>query len=185
MAKSEQTNKIVLIAARVFFTVLTAAYLCWIFSNSLETGAQSIVSSDKVQQTMQGAADKVFGEGNVTVTRRFVRKGAHFSEFALLGFLSFFTFYLYFLAKKNSCFLCFCAASAIALAGGAADETIQIFIDGRAASVLDAFLDFGGGECGIFVAWSVFAIGFAVIKKSKRKCMNAGMGQNAERSEEE
>lgn len=185
MAKSEQTNKIVLIAARVFFTVLTAAYLCWIFSNSLETGAQSTVSSDKVQQTMQGAADKVFGEGNVTVTRRFVRKGAHFSEFALLGFLSFFTFYLYFLAKKNSCFLCFCAASAIALAGGAADETIQIFIDGRAASVLDAFLDFGGGECGIFVAWGVSAIVAAVIKKSKRKRINAGMGQNAERSEEE
>lgn len=185
MAKSEQTNKIVLIAARVFFTVLTAAYLCWIFSNSLETGAQSTVSSDKVQQTMQGAADKVFGEGNVTVTRRFVRKGAHFSEFALLGFLSFFTFYLYFFAKKNSCFLCFCAASALALAGGAADETIQIFIDGRAASVLDAFLDFGGGECGIFVAWSVSAIVAAVIKKSKRKRMNAGMGQNAERSEEE
>ena len=52
MAKSEQTNKIVLIAARVFFTVLTAAYLCWIFSNSLETGAQSTVSVSYTHLTL-------------------------------------------------------------------------------------------------------------------------------------
>lgn len=168
MEDSQKSRKIIVIL-RVVFTMLTSACLLWIYSNSLENGIQSSAASDKVRETIQNVADNVFGEEKVVVNQHFVRKAAHFSEFALLGFLSFFMFHFYFCSKENCATLRFNCSSLLALFGGLSDEFIQIFVEDRGPSIFDSLLDFGGGECGIFFAWLILWIVSAIIKKAQTK----------------
>ena len=140
---------------RVFTTLFTLLYLGWIFSNSLATAQQSGAASGKVR--------------DACVSHRFIRKAAHFSEFALLGFLAFFMYDTYFSARKKATAICAFLAAGTTLAGGAADECIQIFADGRGPSVFDAMIDFAGGICGVFVALAVFFIAKKVKNTYRRR----------------
>jgi len=85
-----------------------------------------------------------------------LRKLAHFCEFALLGAeLSALS-----ILKGKIKLRDFSRGSMYCLAAAAADETIQYF-SGRYSHVLDVLLDFSGSICGIVVICTVFA---AVIK---------------------
>lgn len=164
--KSENRKKIILRAAT---TVVTLAYLMWIFSNSLATATASGAASGRVRAAVQKCVDFFAGEGKIFVTHHFIRKAAHFSEFALLGFLAYFTYFSYFFAKNKAVPICAFSAAASTLVCGAADECIQIFVDGRGPSVFDAMIDFSGGICGVFVALAVFFI----VKKAKKRAKKA------------
>ncbi|MGN1052216.1 MAG: VanZ family protein [Candidatus Scatosoma sp.] len=91
----QRKKRITLAVIRALLTAVTAAYLCWIFSNSLKNAQQSSEASGKVQAVLQAVADKLAGEGKIVISARFIRKAAHFSEFALFSFLVFFTCYSY------------------------------------------------------------------------------------------
>ena len=75
----------------------------------------------------------------------------------------------YFSARKKATAICAFLAAGTTLAGGAADECIQIFADGRGPSVFDAMIDFAGGICGVFVALAVFFIA-KKVKNTYRRC---------------
>lgn len=163
--RQKRTCSVVL--SRIFLSVFTAAYVCWIFSNSLQNATQSSAASGRVLFALQSCVDFLFGEGNVVLSSRFVRKSAHFCEFALLGFLCFYTLISYFLSSKRQKRICFFAASFCTLLVAAADETIQLFVEGRYASVLDALLDFSGGVCGSAFALLTFWLFLAFKRKRK------------------
>ncbi len=167
MAEKSEKRKIIILRAAA--TIVTLAYLMWIFSNSLATAAISSAASGKVREAVQKCVDSIAGEGKITVSGHFIRKAAHFSEFALLGFLSYFTYFTYFFPKNKAVPICAVSAAATTLVCGAADECIQIFVDGRGPSVLDAMIDFSGGICGVFVALAVFFL----IKKAKNHSKKA------------
>lgn len=158
-----------MVLPRVFTTLFTLLYLGWIFSNSLATAQQSGAASGKVRDAVQKIVDFFFGKGQICVSHRFIRKAAHFSEFALLGFLAFFMYDTYFSARKKATAICAFLAAGTTLAGGAADECIQIFADGRGPSVFDAMIDFAGGICGVFVALAVFFIAKKVKNTYRRR----------------
>ena len=74
----------------------------------------------------------------------------------------------YFSAREKTAICAFLAAGTT-LAGGAVDECIQIFADGRGPSVFDAMIDFAGGICGVFVALAVFFIAKKVKNTYRRR----------------
>ena len=146
--------------------------MCWIFSNSLKTAPESSAASEKVLVAVQSVIDNVIGEGKVHVSMHFIRKAAHFSEFALFSFLVYFTCCSYLCFKPHAAAVSMACAASLSLLCGCADELLQNFSAGRAPSVFDAMIDFSGGVAGAFCALSVFIIVKSIVKK-KRKSKTA------------
>ncbi|HCJ41895.1 VanZ family protein [uncultured Ruminococcus sp.] len=76
-----------------------------------------------------------------------VRKGAHFTEYAVLSALAFCAF-----VKIRKRFLRWLAAFAFAAVYSCSDEFHQLFVPGRAGMVRDVILDSCGSAFGAFVA---------------------------------
>ena len=98
---------------------------------------------------------------------RFVRKAAHFCEFALLGFLSAGLF-LWLSARTSAVkgWMTLSIPAVFTLLYAASDEIHQMFTN-RGPRVTDVLIDFGGALCGICVAHLLFGLIFR--KKDKRK----------------
>lgn len=84
---------------RIVLTLSTAAFVCWIFSNSLKTAAESTVQSSFVKELVENFLSALVPGQGVEISEHVIRKLAHFCEYALLGFLLFFT-YLSYTRKK-------------------------------------------------------------------------------------
>ena len=139
---------------------LAGVWAIFIWSNSLQPGNASGEMSGSVTETI----NKVLGffVPSLEVSHRFVRKMAHFSEFAILGGL----FCLAFrktLPKKS--YLVFLSAPCAFLVA-AVDETIQLFVEGRAGAFTDVMIDTAGALTAILLAFLVIVIK-EKIKKSK------------------
>jgi VanZ family protein len=84
-----------------------------------------------------------------------IRKCAHFTEYAILGFLAWRIVYLdSAFSGVNQCrqyllIILFCALYA------STDEFHQKFVPGRQPAVLDVMLDTFGAACGLLAIWSV------------------------------
>ena len=167
--KNRRKEAIALIVLRALLTAITAAYLCWIFSNSVKTAPESSAASEKVLEAVQTVADKVLGEGKLNVSMYFIRKAAHFCEFALFAFLAFFTSYSYVFKKPHAAAVSMACAAALALLCGGADEIIQIFSEGRGPAAFDVMIDFSGGVAGAFCALLILLIAKSVAKKRRKK----------------
>ena len=131
---------------------LIAANLAFIWGNSLMPGSVSGAFSDWVKELL--AALLPFMESGGAGTG-LLRKLAHFSEFALLGFL---LSWLAGMLEKNK-FLpliwgCLAACT---------DETIQRFVPDRGPSVRDVGIDTCGVAAGMMLLW----LGYTVCKKRK------------------
>lgn len=81
-----------------------------------------------------------------------VRKAAHFSEYALLGF------FVELLAASLSGRLRFLVPEGLCLAVALIDECIQFFSDGRSAQLKDVFIDLSGATIGVLLALLLIAI---------------------------
>lgn len=93
----------------------------------------------------------------------YIRKAAHFSEYALLGMLTFLNACQYF-SKTETRFLItlpFCLLYA------SADEFHQLFTDGRCGSPVDVTIDFSGAVTGTLFIFVVLMI-INRIKKSQK-----------------
>ncbi len=110
----------------------------------------------------------LFGAGQA-LTEQLIRKLAHFSEFAAIGVL------------LLSCAYCFDRQHPIryapqallaALSAALVDETIQLFVEGRAGMIADVWIDLGGAVTGILVMWGIFTL--FTRRKWKRKEENDG-----------
>ena len=74
----------------------------------------------------------------------FVRKTAHFSIYAVMGFFSFIAFRQYDKVPKKQLF-----AAILCLVYSISDEIHQSFIPGRSCELRDVFIDFSGAVTGI------------------------------------
>lgn len=80
-----------------------------------------------------------------------VRKAAHFSEYALLGFLM---GLLWVRQDGRSRFL---LPEGLCLAAASIDECIQLFVDGRAGQLRDVCIDLSGATMGLLIALTLLA----------------------------
>ncbi len=81
----------------------------------------------------------------------YIRKGAHFSEFALLGFLLSLLF-----GRNRKAWYTLLFSSLLSFLCGCADEFHQHYVSGRGPAFTDVLIDFSGSIIGI-------AIGFLIL----------------------
>ena len=159
----------------IFFLSSLAATLGWlgfIYSNSLKSAPESGEQSSRVLALIRSLARFVGYEGEVT--EHFVRKLAHFTEFAILSLLvclSVFTLWRV-LHKETasrdvrpllwvSMPLCMLLASV--------DEWLQTFSDGRAAELADVLLDTCGAALATLCLQGLITFCLFVRKNTKNR----------------
>lgn len=155
-----------LIAFRVIFTVALIACIMFIFHNSLENGAESSARSQAVMVMVNNALAKLhLGP----LSEHFVRKAAHFSEFALEGFLLMLCIRVY---TRH-----FVRHMSWPLLGGMStalmDETIQLHSANRTSSVVDVWIDMSGVVAGLVLALIILLVirgltAFARVEQENR-----------------
>ncbi len=139
---ASKTRKITLLLS--FFAVLI-----FIYGNSMLIGDKSANESIHFfKYLMEWLSFLPF------FTHNFVRKLAHFIEYALLGFhLALFP-YCFLRAQKREYLLCLSIGAFVALT----DEGLQALVPGRNASFIDVLLDFLGVIFGFLLVFVVFWI---------------------------
>lgn len=148
-------------------TAITVLFISFIFFHSTMTGEKSGNESSGVVELLQGFFDALCI--SVTVSEHFIRKLAHFSEFAVLGVLTSVTFYVYdknfkkYIKRLLQMFF-------ICLATAVTDETIQLFVPDRAGQVFDVLIDFSGAFTGIIIVSIICMLIY--LKKSKHNKLN-------------
>ena len=153
MTKNERTRK-----QHYWIWILVAAYILFIFHNSAMIASASGALSYKVAVFITRHLER-FGIGaiNFPLFHHYVRKLAHFTEFAGLGILvyiachmaplfhnRFLTFFLFLLAVPFT------------------DETIQRFYAGRSSQLSDMLIDGSGFLAGGFFALLLILIIYGI-----------------------
>ena len=137
---------------------LAGMWVVFIWWNSTRTGEVSGDMSGGVTATLNSILQKIFPQ--VEISHRFVRKAAHFCEFGMLAWIFCFAFYITFdlklLLMKTTKLCRVLLALPCAMLVAATDETIQLFVEGRGASVVDVMIDSLGALC--FTAIFFFAL---------------------------
>lgn len=133
-------------------TILIAANLALIWGNSLLPGVSSEAVSGGVLAFLGRFLPMLLTEAGHT----FLRKAAHFSEFALLGLLF---GGRHRLVKGDTPV----HLMGFGLAVACIDETIQIFTPDRASSLIDVWIDTSGFALGLVVIF----IGYTIYNKIK------------------
>lgn len=133
----------------VLFTILSLMVLGFIFGNSLQSRGESSARSSGIADLLRPLFDP-FGRISDVQFHHLIRKLAHFTEFAALGFcligLAVNTLWI---EKKQRW-----VPALLSLATAVADETIQYFT-GRACMIRDVLLDFSGALFGILLMWLI------------------------------
>lgn len=114
---------------RILFAVLLAGMIVLIWGHSMMPATQSSAESSQLLIYI----NRVLSVFHIQITEHILRKLAHFSEFAVLGFLLRLNF------QKHLSFSLF-----FGLFVALTDETIQLFFEGRSGSVTDVWIDFSG-----------------------------------------
>ena len=144
-----------LIAARVIFTLALIGCITFIFSNSMKIASVSTVSSGRVLHGMQAALRRLGHPALAErITMHFVRKLAHFCEYALEGFLLMLCMRVYSRHPLRHISVPVLGGVLTALT----DETIQIYSPGRSSQVTDVWLDSLGVLAGILTALVLMAL---------------------------
>ena len=137
---------------KYIYGILIVIWICIIFSFSLQASDKSSLLSDGVgalilehasSETIQNSQSWTKWEWNMFHT--VIRKCGHFAEFFILGILMMLNMNLTKVHKKYliGIFLCMIVASM--------DESIQLFVPGRAGLITDVMLDTFGSVVGLFV----------------------------------
>lgn len=145
--------------------LLTVLNMALIFRFSSEPQEESGDRSEDVTQAVVSVVVPGFDQlsepqqqAKVEELHPLIRKLAHFSEFALLGFL---TGALLLVWRKCRYWICWAGPAAFCLLYAASDEIHQIFTE-RGPAVTDVLIDFSGSLVGLLVihagAWIVCAI---------------------------
>lgn len=125
--------------------------------------AFSAQSAEGSQELSEGLLDRILKLIPFEISHTFLRKTAHFSEYALLGAVSFCAFS--FSLKRKAFFFPWLFSTAYAVT----DEIHQLFIPGRACRVFDMFIDSMGSATGIAFIALVFLIIGLIYKRAKER----------------
>lgn len=140
-----------LILFRVVFTAALIACIMFIFRNSLENGAQSSARSQAVMQLVNSALAKVhLGP----LSEHLIRKLAHFSEFALEGFLLMLCIRVYtkHFVRLRLCSWMVSSISAVVMPPSSGQ------LMWRTSSVVDVWIDMSGVVAGLLFALIILLI---------------------------
>lgn len=143
----------------VIFAIVVALIVSFIFSNSLKTREESVKDSDAVVGILGPLLKRIFGD-NAERISFIVRKLAHFTEFAMLGFAI--TALVVAIGSGVKWPLC-CFGLAFCLVIAITDELIQKFV-GRGSAVRDVMIDF----CGALFATLVIVAAIKIKKIVKK-----------------
>lgn len=144
----------------IWIWLLVLAYIGFIFHNSMTVAVVSETASLKVSEYLL----KIFNHfslytNDITVFNHYVRKLAHFSEFALLGFLVGIALHFCPLFKHKSLnFIFFMILIPFT------DEMLQNFYDGRSAQFSDMLIDASGYIFGGLVIYIIFLIIYDIFR---------------------
>lgn len=130
--------------------IAACALILLAWGNSLVPGTGSSGMSLSVVDAARAFLSS-FGLPGDWITNFFVRKTAHFTEYALIGFSM-----AQALDPERSLSRSALAATAVVLVlVPSIDETIQLFVDGRSGQVTDVLLDCCGAATGMAVRSAV------------------------------
>ncbi len=152
----------------IVLIVLTLLWIIFIHSNSLDNGAESTEKSSFVTALVNNIASAI----GITkpISHAFVRKLAHFTEFAILSLFVCADILVALLPMFIKKPLRFIGASTSALGisffVACVDELLQKFSDGRAAQLTDVLIDTLGALCGAVIFTAIFFIIIQIFKKS-------------------
>lgn len=136
---------------RNIFIIITLAWVCLIFSFSLQPAeASSQMSAGVSRWILENVFPRLLArlesasQAQMDILHTLLRKCGHFSEFFMLGIWSMLTIWETKIKQKVRIGILFCMIVA------AMDETIQLFINGRSGQISDVLLDSAGAATGIF-----------------------------------
>lgn len=130
----------------ILFAVLALLTMAFIFGNSLKNGEASNAISTGIAEKLLNLL-RIDREIDMEFFHKFVRKAAHFTEFAVFGI---FLTLLMFSIEKLTGHRHLAAVFFTALATAVTDEFIQNFT-GRSSMVSDVLIDFSGAVTGILL----------------------------------
>jgi len=133
----------------VLFAILSLLVLCFIFGNSLQGGEASNAVSGGVSSWLKPILDP-FDLISDVFFHILVRKLAHFTEFAALGFCLTGMVLNMNVTTKQRRYL----PALWAFLAACTDETIQRFT-GRTSAFKDVCIDFSGAVFGIMLVWVI------------------------------
>ncbi len=148
MQEQNQRTSPWLIAWRVIFTFALIGCIVFIFSNSMQIADVSSVASGRALTLMRKVFTRLGMPGLAShITMHFIRKLAHFCEYALEGFLLMLCLRVY----TRHFFKHVSWPMLGGLLTALTDETIQLFVPGRSGQVTDIWIDFSGVMTGLLV----------------------------------
>ena len=159
-------NKILLNTIRVILITIIILICNIIFGFSNQDGTQSKGVSGKVArilieiQPRYKEIDEIKKEELIEKYQKFVRKGAHFSIYTVLGMSITGLMCTYKLTNKKRIYI----SLIFGIVYACSDEIHQIFIEGRSAQVTDVLIDTLGIIFGIIIV-----IGTQIIIKKRFK----------------
>lgn len=126
-----------------FWLVLTALWVAVIYILSAMSGEVSSAQSKSVWEVLHTIWEDLSHEN--------LRRIAHGVEYFILGALAVSMFFntKSFKVAKPMLF-------SVLVAMG--DETLQLYVDGRASEIMDIWMDFGGAVVGILIFWGIHAL---------------------------
>ncbi|MBP3369668.1 MAG: VanZ family protein [Clostridia bacterium] len=150
--------------AKIFSAVLWTLSLAWIvfiFANSMKTGSESGQMSGSATELINGFLHTL--SPSLSVSHLFVRKAAHFSEFAVLACLFCGALWTGFIVPieervslKRLCIVLLALPCSVAVA--ATDETIQRFVAGRVGAITDVLIDSAGAATATLIFFLVIVL---------------------------
>ncbi len=146
---SEKQQEYMLLFGRIIFTFGLVASILFVFGNSMEIAEVSSEASGSMLEKVQAFFTTIgMADFAASIGEGVIRKIAHVCEYMLVGFFMMLCLRVY--TKR------FLRHIAWPMFGGLfvalIDETIQLFSEGRSASVTDIWIDFFGISIGVFVA---------------------------------
>lgn len=122
-----------------YIWLLIFLYILFIFSNSLQVGSTSSSISGGFTTTLLSLLKYIGIQIEYATLHHFIRKAAHFIEYAVLGILVFIAIHIEPLLQNQTLnFILFWILPA------SLDETIQVFVPDRNGCITDVLLDMSG-----------------------------------------
>ena len=176
------------IAVTTVLVVLILANMAVIFGFSSASREESGELSEGLTRKIVGLLYRDFKDLPAEEQRhfmqkahKFVRKAAHFSEFALLGLLSAcLLLYISSALRKLKLWLTLTAPAVFTLLYAISDEVHQIF-SGRGPRVTDVLIDFAGALCGILLIHGIVCLVARGKKREKSTIKNGKNTKNAKK----
>ncbi len=145
---------------RIVWSCISAFWLLFIFGQSLLPAKTSGAESGRIVAFLNNIID-YFGF-DFSFTGYFIRKFAHFFEFAILGFVVYFTLNQYIVSRLK----CILFTPLVYITVAVSDECLQLISAGRACSVFDMLLDIFGATVGFAISIFIF---YFIVSHRERK----------------